>query len=359
MKKSIILKVKELTTNKIFEIESAMISFKNAVNDWINISWNNGKITTRKLQQYGYYELREKYPNLYSNCIIEAMDIAIGIVKSCKNNIEKPTFDSYMIAFKNRDYRILSNGVVVPINKRRVFIPLYIPKKFKSYLSKYKTGRLTVIKKNNEYYVTISLNIKPPKRECKNVIGVDIGVYNLVVVADAKGRELLRVLGDETIEHKKMLEYKYSIKQQRASRYSKKCIMGNKYRNYSRYINHCIAKQIVEIAKKYNAIIILEKLKGVKGKSKSLRKLFRKWPYYDLIQKIEYKAKENGIPVVKVSPRNTSKTCSRCGYVNKRLKNERVFVCPKCGLEIDRDLNAAINLAKKISMSDSLNSSPS
>ncbi|WP_457549806.1 transposase [Archaeoglobus sp.] len=60
------------------------------------------------------------------------------------------------------------------------------------------------------------------------------------------------------------------------------------------------------------------------------------------MQKIKYKAKLEGVPTIEVSPRNTSKTCSRCGYVYKRFKNQRLFYCPNCGLVINRDLNASI-----------------
>ncbi|MDJ0737176.1 MAG: zinc ribbon domain-containing protein [Nostocaceae cyanobacterium] len=43
----------------------------------------------------------------------------------------------------------------------------------------------------------------------------------------------------------------------------------------------------------------------------------------------------------------SSKTCSTCGHKQDKLTlKHRVFVCPNCGFEIDRDLNAAINLAK-------------
>ena len=41
----------------------------------------------------------------------------------------------------------------------------------------------------------------------------------------------------------------------------------------------------------------------------------------------------------------SSKTCSCCGYIKKDLKlKDRVYICPNCGLEIDRDLNASLNL---------------
>ncbi len=75
--------------------------------------------------------------------------------------------------------------------------------------------------------------------------------------------------------------------------------------------------------------------------------MLQRWSYANLIQKIKYKAGLEGVPVIEVSPRNTSKTCSRCGHVNKKFKDERMFTCPKCGLKLDRDLNASINIAKK------------
>ncbi|NPA62678.1 MAG: IS200/IS605 family element transposase accessory protein TnpB [Methanococci archaeon] len=349
MKKSLVMKVREsLTTHAQMKIEQSLVDFRNAVNDWIRISINNGWITTRTLQKFGYKQLREKYSNLYSAVLLEAMDVAIGILKSAKSKGIVPEFDADVICFKNQHYKLHSSRVIVPLCGEKTYIPLYIPKKFRKYLANYKLGRLTIFKRDDWYYISISVKIEPPERKVTNVIGVDLGVYNFVVVADAKGRELLRISGKDIIERKKLLEYKYSVKQQRARRYSKNRVIGHKYKNYSKYVNHCIAKKVVEIAKKYNAMVVLENLKRIRGKSKSLRRLFRKWPYFDLIQKIEYKAKENGIPVVKINPRNTSKTCSRCGYVDRKLKNERIFVCPKCGLRIDRDLNGAINIARKV-----------
>ncbi|MEM3545734.1 MAG: transposase [Candidatus Bathyarchaeia archaeon] len=58
---------------------------------------------------------------------------------------------------------------------------------------------------------------------------------------------------------------------------------------------------------------------------------------------MEYKSAWNGYATVYVKAKGTSKTCSRCGYYNKDLKGA-VFKCPKCGLVIDRQKNASINI---------------
>ena len=61
-----------------------------------------------------------------------------------------------------------------------------------------------------------------------------------------------------------------------------------------------------------------------------------------------YKAEWAGVQLVAVNPVNTSRTCPRCGGIHReKLVEYRVFRCPGCGLELDRDLNAAINILNK------------
>ena len=66
----------------------------------------------------------------------------------------------------------------------------------------------------------------------------------------------------------------------------------------------------------------------------------------ELLNAIKNAGQREGVPVVEVPARNTSKTCHACGHVNKELKNELAWTCPKCTMEHDRDHNAAINIAR-------------
>lgn len=59
------------------------------------------------------------------------------------------------------------------------------------------------------------------------------------------------------------------------------------------------------------------------------------------------KAEEAGRRIVRVDPRDTSKACSRCGQLVEKSLSERVHVCPLCGLSLDRDVNAAINILQR------------
>ncbi len=79
---------------------------------------------------------------------------------------------------------------------------------------------------------------------------------------------------------------------------------------------------------------------------------------YEFKRQLLYKARWYGSNVILASRwEPSSKTCSGCGWVDDDLMlADRTFHCEQCGLVIDRDLNAALNLAKLAgSSSDSLN----
>jgi len=123
---------------------------------------------------------------------------------------------------------------------------------------------------------------------------------------------------DGSINWKKSFEYK-SADMQRANKRHKKSAWRVLRRlsgktNLQSYINHCIAKELVLMAKERRYGIAIENLKGLrKGKvGKRHRKRLHKWAYRDLIDKIVYKAKLHGVPVIFVNPKGTSRTCSRC-----------------------------------------------
>jgi len=349
------IKVREKTRWKINALREAMESFREAVNDWIGVAWKH-RVADRSLHALAYKELRQKYPNLYSNSLQDAMNWAIQIVKTelKLNPGRKPKFETLMVSFKNIDFRFENNGFVVPLNGKRVYIPVYVPKKYYKWLMRGVFGRLYFKEEGGEIYAYLTVKVEGrPTYEPKLWFGVDLGIHNLVVVADNKGREILRSDGETVNRYKELLEKERALRQRRQMKEfgEREHELGHKHRNFSNYVNHVIAKEIVRKAKEYQACIVLEKLKGVKRrmarKPKWVRKLLHRWSYHNLIQKIKYKAKLEGVPVIEVSPRNTSKTCSKCGFVHKRFRDQRLFHCPNCSLIIDRDLNASINIARR------------
>ena len=115
-------------------------------------------------------------------------------------------------------------------------------------------------------------------------------------------------------------------------------------RNFAKTYNHMISKRIVEFAKKHKCEYIhLEKL----TKDGFDNTILRNWSYYELQQMIEYKADRIGIKVKYVNPAYTSQTCSKCGNIDKENRQtQEKFECTKCGLKLNADHNASINIAK-------------
>ncbi len=121
-------------------------------------------------------------------------------------------------------------------------------------------------------------------------------------------------------------------------------------------LNHQLSASLIAFAGRHGAgVIQMEDLQGLREKLTGTF-LGARWRYHQLQQFIEYKAKEAGIEVRRVSPHYSSRRCSRCGWINIEFDRARRdaarrpgfaarFRCPKCEFEADADYNAARNLA--------------
>ena len=95
-----------------------------------------------------------------------------------------------------------------------------------------------------------------------------------------------------------------------------------------------------------NSVIVCEDLKNVKLNSKFGRKFNNRlqyWSYKQTISSLASKCEEQGVSLVKVSPAYTSQTCSMCGTIDKDNRKGELYEC-SCGMLIDADYNAAINI---------------
>ena len=125
-------------------------------------------------------------------------------------------------------------------------------------------------------------------------------------------------------------------------------VIQDLYRKLTNIRNNYIHQVTTEIVKTKPSKIVLEDL-NVSGmmKNKHLSKAIADSKWYEFRRQILYKAELYGIEVIladRFYP--SSKTCSCCGNYKKDLKlKDRIYVCNECGLKIDRDINAAINLA--------------
>ena len=190
-------------------------------------------------------------------------------------------------------------------------------------------------------------------------IGVDLGIKTLATVSDNTTVPKIK-----TFRRVRILEKRLKRLQRKVSRkyLINKCNKHNKTKNIIKLereiklihrslrnirINH-IRKFVSELVKKQPLYIAIEDL-NVKGvmKNKYRAKDIANCSFYTIREHLIRKAKERHIAVRLVDRfYPSSKTCSYCGHYKKDLKlNQRVYRCDNCQEKIDRDLNAAINLA--------------
>jgi len=337
-------------------LDATIDRFKECVSEWLRAIEELREYPTRgNVHSFAYKRVREDFKDLYSNVVQEAMNRAIETYRSWLRNPnkgEKPVFKADIISFKAVDVKIDRHFISVPLlNNERIWLPIHVPPKLKRFL-KLKHGRVQISRAGKDYFAFISFEVEEPESyEPKGWIGVDIGINHIVVVSDTKGR--INKFYNNAISWKKSIDCRRDGLKRLKDRKIKKGAWrvlkrkSKEVKNKTRYVNHTVAKELVLMAKERRYGIAIENLKGLRhGKvGKRHRKRLHKWAYRDLINKIVYKAKLHGVPVMFVNPKGTSRTCSRCG-AKGRVKS-RWFVCPKCGFQLDRDLNAARNIAKK------------
>jgi len=193
--------------------------------------------------------------------------------------------------------------------------------------------------------------------QCNFTVGVDRNLRNLTVGNDLEtshydlskcvriAKTTVRIVASFTRDDDR-------IRTGLASRY------GQRRAARTGQILHNATKTIVAVAVQRRTAIVLENIEGIRslyrkgnGQGRKYRGRMNGWSFGEAQRQIEYKARWVGLSVVRLSRRETrgsSVSCPRCGerlQSDKRLK--RRLWCGKCRIVMDRDMVAAINLARR------------
>ena len=192
----------------------------------------------------------------------------------------------------------------------------------------------------------------------EKVMAIDLGIKNLAttVIQNEKqpyifnGKTLVSKLRWFNKTKAKLMSILSKQKLKTSKRLSKLTV---KEKNYVKDYIHKVSRMIVELAKydKVSKIVIGEMNKGITSMNigKINNQKLHRIPFGKLIQMIQYKAVGYGITVEQVNESYTSQTCSNCGIVKKSNRKYRgLYICSKCGLIINADVNGALNILKKV-----------
>lgn len=207
---------------------------------------------------------------------------------------------------------------------------------------------------DGQFYLLAVCEIEdPPLREVSDVLGVDLGIVQ--IASDSEGRqysaEPIRSLRRRMRNLKAGLQHTAKTRQSKSAKRHLQRLRRRQSR-FTRWVNHHISRRLVEAAAASGKALALENLSGMRERGNGLNRPMRfeigNWSFNQLAQFICYKARRAGIAVIFVDPRNTSRTCSVCGYCDKaNRKSQSRFLCLECGREMNADLNAALNIAAR------------
>ena len=270
-----------------------------------------------------------------------------------KNNRNSYNIPSTYKKYKDKEYC----NIELDLTNRQIKLPKLKWVKIRGYRNTNningKIKNATISREpNGKYYVSILyemydkvLIIKP-----RTIVGIDLGIKKLLTLSDGTVYDNNKYI-DKYTKRIKRKQRELSRKEKGSKNYYKckkeLAILYSKLANARKFYTHKITKDITD---EYD-IITCEQLKTkemiIKGKNNKLSSKINDATFSEIIRQLQYKARYKGKVFYQINTYYpSSQICSRCSAQDKRYKDltRREYKCLKCNQEIDRDLNASINI---------------
>ncbi len=200
--------------------------------------------------------------------------------------------------------------------------------------------------KSQEWYITFSVENgeTPLFSNNKPQAGIDLGLKEYATMSDGTKIPNPRI-SNKSIDKLKMIQRRLSNKNRGSkNRRRAKIKLARISGHIARQRDDFLHKTSHHLVNSYSLIAYEELKIANMMKNHHLARQITDVSWGNFIQYLCYKAESAGCRVVGVNPKNTSRTCSDCGNIQDIELSERTFLCQKCGMSKDRDLNASINI---------------
>ena len=332
-------------------LDENMVKIAEAQNFVASSCYEHKETNTFRMHHVNYRILRERF-GLPSQLAVIANKYACSSVKTAlRKNGRQPKFSGTSIHYDKRSSTInLNNGIASLLTKEgRIKLKFLIPEYFQKYIS-WNIKESNLVKcRDGKFRLMISIE-KPTVKSTKKgkVLGIDRGINNLIATSDGwlyDGSHIFSIK-NRYVKLRSRLQSKGTHS---AKRHLSK--VRQKEQRFMRDVNHVISRRLIASVGT-NGVIVLEKLKGIR-EARHRRKqnwLFSNWAFYQLEQFLIYKGEETGVAVEFVRAKDTSRTCSICGNLDKRQRQGSAFTCKACGVILHADLNASVNILHKYTL---------
>ena len=334
--------------------------FRLLVNESIRIALKAEIRSRTRLTQVAYSDLSARY-GVYKQYIPSAFEIALGVLKAHRRRLKRkkrssvPYMRKLMLKAENQSYRLdrETGRIRIPVRKgESVVVQLPLSAWHRSFLNdpEWRLGSLTVVP--GKIVVVIRKEV-PKAYEPEGAIALDTNEDSLDGVVASDAGMVSTSLRFESVRRIQQTHFRrrrrLAAKKAGDRRVLRRLLNreGHRERHRVRQRVHQVSKRIVQFAKDSRVAIVLEDLTlhGAGGWSRRMNRRLSSWPRSEIHRQIEYKAALAGVPVIKVNPQWTSKTCPMCG-ARRRDRVGKVFVCLMCDWEMDRQINAGLNILK-------------
>jgi len=215
----------------------------------------------------------------------------------------------------------------------------------------YYKGRIlsaTVRRRADRWFVSVTVEeaIPNPTPVSGQGVGVDLGVKTLATLSDGASIGNPRVLGSRLRKLRQLNKSLSRKKKGSKNREKAKMRIAKMYLRIFNIRQDTLHKLTTYLAKSHSKVVIEDLCVSGMLKNRKLARAIADMGFYEFRRQLEYKCQWYGSELL-IAPRTfpSSKLCSQCGHMKKGLSlSEREYVCKQCGLKIDRDLNAALNL---------------
>lgn len=338
------------------QLDTTLEAYRRACNCVADYIYQTHDLTQSSLNKALYHRLREEY-QLRSQMAQSVVKTVIARFKTIlenqkewiKPNFQKPQYDLVW----NRDYSLNKDTFSVNTLSGRTKLPYCAQGMEKYFCESYSFGTAKLVKKHGKYFLHIPMTTDIPaslNANICNVVGVDRGINFVVATYNSKRKS--GFFSGKQIKQKRA-KYKQIRKelQQRQTPSARRRLkaIGQRENRWMQDVNHQVSKALVDNNPKHT-LFVLEDLTGIRSATERVHRKDRyisvSWSFYDLEQKLKYKAILKESAVLNVDPRYTSQTCPACGHTEKANRNKKlhIFKCKCCGYNSNDDRIAAMNL---------------
>ena len=346
-----------VTTEDKILLDETMSVYRNACNYVSDYVFRTHDLKQFSLNKALYSTVRKQFglksqmaQSVFKTVIARYKTILENQKEWIKPSFKKPQYDLVW----NRDYSLTQNHFSVNTLKGRVKLPFFA-KGMSKYFDHtiYKFGTAKLVNKHGKYFLHIPVTYEVEESNISdicNVVGIDRGINFVVATYDSKHKSNFvsgRVIKQKRANYSK-LRKELQMRQTPSARRRMKAI-GQRENRWMQDVNHCVSKALVEQNPKHT-LFVFEDLSGVRNATERVKTQNRyvsvSWSFYDLEQKLIYKAKQKRSSVIKVNPAYTSQCCPACGHIEKSNRNKKMhlFTCKNCGYKSNDDRIGAMNL---------------